>query len=245
VLEHDGDRYAITESPLGVEVDPESLETRGRTGLTAGLDADATLGHVYVDDGVQWGLGATFGSECSYTRFCRPEGADPDLPHDDFVRFRLPPDGGRAERQRLRRGPVEFPTIHYSRYNGRKYRYAHLAATGFGSLPTAITTVDLEGPTANGWSDPGLHPGEPLFVPAPSPATEDDGVLLSLALDGDAERSVLLCLDAASLTERARPPAPPAAIRVPRAVLRRTGPRAVDGVSRSASPGTTERGPGR
>ena len=45
-------------------------------------------------------------------------------------------------------------------------------------------------------------------MPTPSPATEDDGVLLSLALDGDAERSVLLCLDAASLTERARAPLP-------------------------------------
>jgi len=45
---------------------------------------------------------------------------------------------------------VEFPTIHYSRYNGRRYRYAHLAATGFGSLPTAITTVGPEGPAAHG-----------------------------------------------------------------------------------------------
>jgi carotenoid cleavage dioxygenase-like enzyme len=33
-------------------------------------------------------------------------------------------------------------------------------------------------------------------------------VLLSLALDGRADRSVLLCLDAETLTERARAPLP-------------------------------------
>ncbi len=326
VVERDGALYAVTESPVGIEIDPATLETTGRRDLTAGLDADITLGHTHVENGIQWGLGAQFGRECTYTLFRRENGAEPDpvsrlvfgarppyvhafaltehyavipaapfgvnfrrlllgvprgatfldaiepreapprfhvldrdtgehvaavraepffvyhfanahedddavvvdcvafpdataiteltlsnlrsadpeLPRGDFVRFRLPLGDGRAERECLLRGPVEFPTIHYSRYNGRAYRYAYLAATDYGSLPTAIAKVDLAGPTTCRWSEPDLYPGEPLFVPAPSPAAEDDGVLLSLALDGHTERSVLLCLDAETLTERAR-----------------------------------------
>ena len=326
----DGKLYAVTESPVGIEVDPDSLETVGRRDLTEGLDADVTLGHFHVEDGTQWGLAASFGGESSYTLFRRPPGEppkpvtrlvydgqppyvhafalteryavvpempfgvdfrrlllgvprggtfldafarrdaparfrvldrttgesvaavpaepffvyhfanayedgdsvvvdcvrfddetaitglrlanlrsdDPDLPRGDFVRYRLPLEGGRADCELLCPGPVEFPTINYDRYNGRPYRYAYLAATDDGSLPTAIAKVDTDDRTTTRWSQPGLHPGEAIFVPAPSPTGEDDGVLLSLALDTPADRSVLLCLDAESLTERARAPLP-------------------------------------
>jgi carotenoid cleavage dioxygenase-like enzyme len=337
VLRREGSLYAVTESPVGVEVDPETLETVGRRDLAAGLDCDATLGHTHVEDGVQWGIGVGFGPDSAYTLFRRPDGgpatpvsrlvfdhhppyvhafalteryavvpeapfgvdfrrllattplggtfvgavrersapprfhvldresgeraaaveADPflvyhfanayevgepgpdgrptavvvdcvrfdderaitdltvanlaseapALPRGDFVRFRLPLDGGEAERELLHRGPVEFPTVNYA-YNAREYRYAYLAATDDGSLPTAVAKVDLDGPTTTRWSRPDLHPGEAVFVPAPGPAGEDDGVLLSLALDAAGDRSVLLCLDAATLTERARAPLP-------------------------------------
>lgn len=326
----DGALYAVTESPIGIEIDPETLEAVGRRDLTAGLDADVTLGHTHVEDGTQWGLAADFGRRSAYTLFRRDAGesptpvsrlvfgshppyvhafalteryavvpastvgvdfgrlargivrgttfldaiaprdaepafhvldrvtgervaavpadpffiyhfanayedgdelvvdavafadetavtgltlsnlrsADPDPPRGDFVRFRLPLDGGSASRERLLRGPVEFPTISYGRRNGRAYRYAYLAATDRGSLPTAIAKVDLDGPTTLKWSESDLYPGEPLFVPAPAPSGEDDGVLLSLALDARAERSVLCCLDAATLSEVARAPLP-------------------------------------
>jgi carotenoid cleavage dioxygenase-like enzyme len=329
VVRLDGTLYAVTESPIGIEIDPETLETVGRRDLTAGLDCDVTLGHTHVEDGVQWGLGARFGRRSAYTLFRRSDGDaeavsrlvfdshppyvhafalteryavvpaapfgvdfrrlalttlrggtfldaferrsaparfhvldrrtgeavaavpadpffvfhfanayedgetvvvdcvafederavtsltvaalrsdDPDLPRGDFVRYRLPLDGGRATRERLHRGPVEFPTIDYARRNGRPYRYAYLAATDRGSLPTAIAKVDVEARTTRRWSAVGVHPGEPIFVPSPSPSAEDDGVLLSLSLDGRAGRSVLYCLDAETLTERARAPLP-------------------------------------
>lgn len=326
VVRLDGTLYAVTESPVGIEIDPTTLETTGRRDLTAGLDADSTLGHTHVVDGTQWGLAAGFGRNCTYTLFRRdgdgaakpvtrlvfdshppyvhafaltdryavvpastvgidfgrlargvvrgttfldavaPRDAEPsfhvidrrsgehvaavpadpffiyhfanayedggavvvdavtftdetavsgltlsnlrsdtpDLPRGDFVRFRLPLGGGPARRERLFRGPVEFPTINYDSYNGRPYRYAYLAATDHGSLPTAVAKVDLEGPTARTWSKPDLYPGEPVFVPSPTPDAEDDGLLFSLALDARSERSVLLCLDAATLSERAR-----------------------------------------
>jgi carotenoid cleavage dioxygenase-like enzyme len=58
------------------------------------------------------------------------------------------------------------------------------------------------------WHLAGLYPGEPVFVPTPSPTAEDDGVLLSVVLDLDKDRSFLLVLDAASLNELARAAAP-------------------------------------
>jgi len=326
----DGETYAVTESPTGIAVDPDTLATTGRRDLSAGLSAGATLGHTHVADGVQWGLGPGFGRESTYTLFRRPGGGDPeavgrlafdhhppyvhafglteryavvpastvgvdlrrlllgslrgrtfldavgqrdatprfyvldrttgetvaapaaepffvyhfanayedgdevvidgvayedgraitaltvanlrsddpDLQRGAFVRFRLPLSGGRVRRERLHDGAVEFPTVHYRRYNGRPYRYAYLGAVERGSLPTAVLKVDVEGGTAERWAEPDLHPGEPLFVPAPDPDGEDDGVLLSLALDGGADRSVLLCLDAATMTELARAPLP-------------------------------------
>jgi len=330
VLALDGDVYAVTESPEGIQIDPETLRATGRRDLTAGLEADITLGHTHTDDGVQWGLAAGFGNTSTYTVFRRapgesptpltrlvfdhhppyvhafalteeyvvvPEssfgvdfrallaktprggtfldavarrdgpsvfhvldrssgervsaveadpffiyhfanayeqdetlvvdcvrftdetaitglavsnlrGDDPDLPRGDFVRYRLPLDGGTAERETLLDGPCEFPTINYQEYNGRRYRHAYLATTAAGSLPTGIAKVDLDNRSVREWSEPGLHPGEAIFVPAPSPASEDDGVLLSLALDGTEGRSLLLCLDAETLDERARAPLP-------------------------------------
>lgn len=322
--------YAVTESPTGFEIDPNTLETTGERDLTTGLNNDITLGHTHIVDGVQWGLGASFGNTCTYTLF-RREGAgspdpisrlvfdhhppyvhsfalteqyavipeshiginfrrllfktpfggtfldatrrretparfhvldrstgervaaveadpffvyhfanayedgdtvvvdcvafssveaitglkvenlrsdDPALPSGDFVRYRLPLRNGDADREPLMGGPVEFPTINYQRSTGRQYRYAYLAATDYGALPTAVAKVRVDGPTIHRWSEPGLHPGEAIFVPSPSPSTEDDGVLLSLAVDGQAEQSVFLCLDAATLTERARAPLP-------------------------------------
>ena len=54
----------------------------------------------------------------------------------------------------------------------------------------------------------GHYPGEPVFVSRPGAEAEDDGVLLSVVLDAAAERSYLLILDAADLSELARAEAP-------------------------------------
>jgi beta,beta-carotene 9',10'-dioxygenase len=53
-----------------------------------------------------------------------------------------------------------------------------------------------------------LIPGEPVFVPSPDARREDDGVLLSVVLDGRTGSSFLLVLDASSLEELARAEVP-------------------------------------
>jgi torulene dioxygenase len=57
------------------------------------------------------------------------------------------------------------------------------------------------------WDIPHGHsPGEAIFVPRPGAAEEDedDGVLLSVVLDGHSRKSYLLCLDARTMTETGR-----------------------------------------
>jgi carotenoid cleavage dioxygenase-like enzyme len=130
-----------------------------------------------------------------------------DVPAGDLVRYRVPLDGGRATATTLREGPVEFPTVHYRRYNGRPYRYAYLAETRTdGVLPTHLAKVDVAdgGTLAGEWTAPACRPGEAVFAPAPDPGAEDDGVLVSLVLDEDREESFLLVLDATTMDELAR-----------------------------------------
>ena len=320
---------AVTESPTALTIDLDTLDTTGRTDLTAGLDSDLTLAHVHYDpdEDAFYNLGVSYGRETVYTLFRRPgdgetptaltrlrfeeapyihsfalteryavitvnafgldtarllRGAvteetfldafkpldaptrfvvldretgarettvtappafvyhhanayerdgevvvdlvafederavsglelsnlrsdDPDLPRGDLYRYTLPLSGGDAERERLHRGPVEFPVINYRAVNGRPHRYVYLAETdGGSSLPTDVAKVDVENGTVRRWRETGGHPGEPLFVSAPDPAGEDDGVLLSVVLKPDADRSALVCLDAETLSERGR-----------------------------------------
>jgi carotenoid cleavage dioxygenase-like enzyme len=58
------------------------------------------------------------------------------------------------------------------------------------------------------WHEDGSYPGEPVFVASPDATAEDEGVLLSVVLDGRKGNSFLLVLDAASLDEVARAEVP-------------------------------------
>jgi beta,beta-carotene 9',10'-dioxygenase len=55
---------------------------------------------------------------------------------------------------------------------------------------------------------PGCNTSEPSFVPSPDVRAEDDGVILSVLLDGSTETSSLLVLDAQTFEEVARAEAP-------------------------------------
>ncbi|EOA85194.1 hypothetical protein ACJQWK_06302 [Exserohilum turcicum] len=54
------------------------------------------------------------------------------------------------------------------------------------------------------WEQDGHTPGEPIFVADPDGTEEDDGVLLSVVLDGHEEKSYLLVLRAKDLSEMGR-----------------------------------------
>ncbi|KAI7553857.1 hypothetical protein KC331_g945 [Hortaea werneckii] len=54
------------------------------------------------------------------------------------------------------------------------------------------------------WETSRHTPGEPIFISKPESQDEDEGIILSVVLDGDSGESYLLCLDARSFTEIGR-----------------------------------------
>lgn len=135
----------------------------------------------------------------------------PSVPQGDLRRYRLPLNGGRATFETVREGQLEFPVVDYPRRLGRPYDYVYVAETSSksgASLPTRVAKVSVPDGKAVTWSEPETYPGEPMFVRRPDARSEDGGVVLSLVLDGRRDRSFLLVLDAATMSELARAPLP-------------------------------------
>lgn len=99
----------------------------------------------------------------------------------------------------------ELSTIHPDKA-GRPYRYVYgMCTRGLSTYMDSIVKTDLETRGAVLWSGPRAHtPGEPVFVPRPGGTDEDDGVVLSVVLDGTTQKSYLLCLDARTMEELGR-----------------------------------------
>ena len=122
-------------------------------------------------------------------------------------RFRLTPRTGEVTSERLLDEPLELARINYMRCNERPYRYVWGVGIRDGWLGTLVKG-DVRERSSRVWDEDGCFPGEPVFVARPEAEDEDDGVLLSVVLDGRTERSFLLVLDAASLDELARAEVP-------------------------------------
>jgi carotenoid cleavage dioxygenase-like enzyme len=122
-------------------------------------------------------------------------------------RFRINPGTGAVTIERLVDEPIELPRINYSRCNERPYRYAWGVGAESGWIDR-IVKADVVERRSTTWSEEGCFPGEPVFVAAPDADAEDDGVLLSVVLDGRKGNSFLLVLDAGSLDELARAEVP-------------------------------------
>jgi carotenoid cleavage dioxygenase-like enzyme len=127
-----------------------------------------------------------------------------------LTRFEVPLAGeGAVTRRTLAPVALELPRINYETRAGKPYRYVW--GTGIqapGDFLDSILKIDVETGDVARWYEAGLYPGEPVFVPHPLGHAEDEGVLLSVVLDIDRDRSFLLVLDAATLQERARAEAP-------------------------------------
>lgn len=107
----------------------------------------------------------------------------------------------------------ELPTYNPA-FQCKRYRYVYsLSNHGRSTLLDSIVKSDMDTREALLYGCPHGHtPGEPIFVPRPAAEgevlAEDDGVLLSVVLDGSARRSYLLCLDAKTLQEVGRADCP-------------------------------------
>lgn len=119
-------------------------------------------------------------------------------------RYRLKPGAEHAEESRVSDEPIELPRINYGKNNGRAYQYVYGVGLAGDSVFDRLVKIDAQSGSSTVWQEHGCLAGEPVFVADPDGANEDDGVLLSLVLDGQAERSMLLVLDARDMSELAR-----------------------------------------
>ncbi|GAB0132924.1 hypothetical protein EsDP_00001345 [Epichloe bromicola] len=99
----------------------------------------------------------------------------------------------------------DLPTINPNRA-GKVYRYAYGVGNGGRSIfMDCLVKTDLQTREALIWKGPVGHtPGEPMFIPRPGGAEEDDGVIMALVLDSSGRKSYLMCLDAKTFEELGR-----------------------------------------
>jgi beta,beta-carotene 9',10'-dioxygenase len=125
-----------------------------------------------------------------------------------LTRFRLRPGDRSVTSEVLGDGDLELPRINYRARNERPYRFVWGNAAGDAGWLEQIVKVDTDDGSRLSFSEDGCYPGEPVFVARPGAEREDDGVLLSVVLDARAQRSMVLVLDAADLSELARAQVP-------------------------------------
>ncbi|KAK1753200.1 Beta,beta-carotene 9 [Echria macrotheca] len=143
-----------------------------------------------------------------------------------LVRYRLPVGNGKASKSTSSSLPpavalpdpiLEIPAPHVGdlptinpNFRFREHRYVYLIVSrGLSTMFDAIAKVDTKTREVLRWEGPQGHtPGEAIFIPRPAvegeSVDEDDGVLLSVVLDGGNKMSYLLCLDAPTMTEIGR-----------------------------------------
>lgn len=99
----------------------------------------------------------------------------------------------------------DLPTIN-PRFKMTENRYVwSIVNRGYSTFLDGISKYDLRTKEVLYWKNPQGHtPGEAIFVPNPDGIDEDDGVLLSVVLDGFGETSYLVCLDARTMKELGR-----------------------------------------
>jgi carotenoid cleavage dioxygenase-like enzyme len=126
----------------------------------------------------------------------------------ELRRFHLRPGQGTVTYERLIDASLELAQINYARNNERPYRFAWGVGATKGHWVDRIVRADVVDRTSTEWHEPDCWPGEPVFVGRPDATDEDDGMLLSVVLDGRRNTSFLLVLDAANLAEVARAEVP-------------------------------------
>lgn len=126
-------------------------------------------------------------------------------PMGDLERFHIDPADWSLSREPRFEGHLSLPRINEARWT-RPYRYAFAQGAGGTdriAFPTALRKIDVETGDASTYSHPDRYCGEPVFVPRPDGAAEDDGVVLSIVLDTHREQSGLLVLDGQTLDREA------------------------------------------
>lgn len=107
---------------------------------------------------------------------------------------------------------IELPRIDYKRYNmNGDYGFTYGVSlhpekrTGFYN---SLVKVNTKTGQSSYWHEENCYPGEPYFIPSPTSKSDEEGVIISIVLDIQNERSFLMILDALTMQEIARATVP-------------------------------------
>ena len=131
------------------------------------------------------------------------------IPLAKLSRFCLSLNGS-VSREALMDLPLELPRINYRACNMRHYEFVY-GVSGTGTAKgfyNCLVKADLETGQSQQWSEERCFPGEPVFVAMPNASGEDQGIILSVVLDVNGQKSFLLVLEAHSFKELARAQVP-------------------------------------
>ena len=110
-----------------------------------------------------------------------------------------------VERETLYDAGTALPTVSPARWcRSHRYVYAMSMDQPARGWAHGVLKFDVETGDVSEHRTGGDYFGEPIFVPDPEGDREDDGVVLTVALDADADVSRLLVLDGRTFEERAR-----------------------------------------
>ncbi|KAM0189149.1 hypothetical protein ACHAPI_010168 [Fusarium lateritium] len=133
----------------------------------------------------------------------------------NFTRYRLPHHSDKGKKTHLAEVDFtldvqfELPRINDA-HIGKPYRYAYgMHAVKPGYFSDSIIKIDTKTKKTKVWVPKKNHlPSEPIFIARPGAKSEDDGVLLTVAMDTSVKLSSMVVIDAATMKEigRARMP---------------------------------------
>ncbi|KAK9237066.1 carotenoid oxygenase [Lipomyces kononenkoae] len=99
---------------------------------------------------------------------------------------------------------IELPTYNPAK-SLTKHKYVYgINTAGNSSFFERLVKLDVDTLETKFWTEKGYSPSEALFVADPNGKQEDDGVLLTVVLDGFENRSMLVILDARTMAELCR-----------------------------------------
>ncbi|SHK02848.1 carotenoid oxygenase family protein [Desulforamulus aeronauticus] len=127
------------------------------------------------------------------------------LPTAEIRRYTIQFTSKYADYRLLSHEYTEFPRINYRHYNTKEYRFVYgLCDHHSNGFNNKLIKFDVQKNKSLSWYKDHQYPNEPIFVPSPDATEEDDGVILSLILDTQLEKSFLLILNAQDFNEIAR-----------------------------------------
>ena len=140
-----------------------------------------------------------------FDRLLQPGGAK--VPPMQFKRYHLRLGLSTVTGETICDQQFDLPRINYDQSIGKFYRFTYGVGPHL-DYPNDYSNRLVKVNTQTGdswiWYQEGCYPGEPLFVGRPGAEAEDDGVVLSVIVDGKHEKGFLLILDGQSFQEIAR-----------------------------------------